>query len=348
MVHIPLKSHKKNKFKVRHGVFTFVAAVLIITVVSSTYFFYRPNSRAQVPSSPTLSDVCDATTPSDIEVANVTLPNPTSIIQHVIVPTTNTGISTFHLVNIGGVEEIYVLADKNSSRSISVYNLATGTLINSFPVSITGNSADSFALDPQGNVYVIDDISTQALYKYSPTGSVLWKVSTPGGSDGAYGYTDQNGNFNVAFISSGGIKGSASYDQTGSSNVYNQAGVKQPNNNMLITGDADQDATSGDILSFNNGMFRVYTNSGTLKFQMGTNLNPGGSGPWHFYVPGGASENPSGGYYISDAGHGIESFDQNGGYLGISQIFKLKTVLTIQLAMAPATQLSMTAICIIT
>jgi chitodextrinase len=300
---------KKDKTSILAG----VSAILFVVTIGVHILF---GTHAQVVSTPTIGDLCGVTSPGDVEEPTAALLSPTTAISHIIVPTSGIGMSTFHLVNSGGTEEAYVLGDNNSKRTIYIYNLGTGALIGSFPVAISGNSADTFALDPQGNVYVIDSNNTQDLYKYNSTGAVIWKVSTPGGSGGAYGYTNQSGTFLIAAQPPNSTKGSPVYNQTGTSLVFNTSGVSQGTNNMNISGDTEQDPTTGDVLSTSGSMFRVYTNAGNLKFQMGTDLGPNTPGPFHFYIQAGAVENPKGGYYIADSGHGMESYDASGGYQG--------------------------------
>ncbi|HEY4963592.1 MAG TPA: Ig-like domain-containing protein [Candidatus Saccharimonadales bacterium] len=319
------KKFKRLELQSHHGLFLIGTMLLIIVIIgySVNYLNGRRRSFADIPSTPTLSDVCGVTNSADIGVPATPVLAPTTAINKVIVPASKIDMANFRLVNISGTEEAYILTDNNASRSISVYNLLTRGLIATFPVAISSNSADSFALDPQGNVYVIDAVNTQYLYKYSPTGTVMWKVATPGGSGGAYGYTNSTGTFLVAFQPPGSTFGGPVYSQTGTSSVYDVNGAKQADNNMDINVEnVEQDPTTGDITAIGGSMFRVYKNDGTLKFQMGTDLSPGGKGPWHFYIPNGAVENPSGGYFISDTGNGMESFDANGGYQGIAPDFQ--------------------------
>ena len=319
------KIHTLIKRWIYHLSFGIIASILILSTILISLNLSKPSVSAQTPpTTPTLSNVCGVANPSNIEASSSTPVAPTTAISKIIVPSSNLGMAAFHLINVGGTEEAYILTDNNQSRSIYVYNLSTGALITSFPVAISGNSQDSFAVDSSGNVYVLDNINTQDLYKYNSTGTIVWQVSTPAGSSGAYGYTNSSGVFLIAFLAPGSTTGPA-YNQTGQSTVYNQSGVLQPNNNMDIAGYATQDPTTGDILSFNTssgGMFRVYTNSGTLKFQMGTDLSGGTKGPWHFNNLMGGLENPAGGYFISDDGVGMDSFSSTGAYQGMAPDFQ--------------------------
>jgi hypothetical protein len=300
--------------------------LLIIVMIgySVNYFNGRKKSSADIPTTPALADVCGVTNSADIGIPATPVLPPTTAINKVIVPASKINMSNFHLVNISGTEEVYILThNSDGTRTIYAYNLSSGAQITNFPVAISGNSADTFALDSGGNVYVLDNINSQDLYKYNPTGSLAWKVATPGGSHGVYGYTNSSGTFLVAFQPPGATSGGPVYSETGTSTVYDTSGNKQANNNMDISVDnVEQDPTTGDIMAIGGSMFRVYKNDGTLKFQMGTDLNPGGKGPWHFYVPYGAVENSAGGYYISDTENGMESFDANGGYQGMAPDFQ--------------------------
>ncbi len=294
-----------------------VLFAIVFGAIGAHYLF---RGKASVPSIPTIS-VCGARQSSDIEqYTGPALLAPTTAIQKVIVPFTSVNMAVFHI--LASQNRAYILSYTASGWTMRVYNLSTGAFINSFSVAISGNSRGNFALDSSGNVYVIDAVDNPGLYKYNSSGTLLWTKPTPGGSGGAYGYIDSSGTFLVGVLPPNGRVGSG-VNQTGSSLVFDQNGNTQPNNNMLITGNAEQDPTTGDILSIDGGMFRVYTNSGALKFQMGTDLDSNQPGPWHFYIPNGAVEKPGGaGYYISDSGHGMESFDASGGYLGMAPDFQ--------------------------
>ncbi len=311
--------HKfRHKSFVKRAYFTSSVAFIFVALFAALGVHLLFNGKAITPSVPTIG-VCGATKPSDVEeYTGPALPARTIAIQKTAVPAVSIGMQAFHI--LANKNQVYVMGDPAPSRirSINIYNITNGALVTSFPVHVTGNSTDSFALDPSGNVYV-NDVNA-AIYAYSPTGTQIWTKTVHANWGGAYGYLDPNHNFRIGINALPLTRNFLS--QSGQSLVFDSSGNPQPNNQITAISVVNQDSTTGDIMTVVSGVLRVYTSAGVLKLKIGTDLGANTPGPFHFYILSGAIEKPGGtGYYISDSGHGIESFDNSGSYLGLAPDF---------------------------
>jgi len=325
-----------KKFKPSRGHLPFAAwtVVSLIVIVVGVHLLF--SSHAQIPLTPSISDVCGATLPSNVGISSaIVLPSQSTTLTNVL-SNSNTRGGNFKLFNSAGTEEIYVMSPvpngANAQQQISIYNLATGAQIgSSFPVDVYGNSQYVFTLDPIGNVYVVNSVGNIgpgfSIASYSTNGTRLHTYPLDNINwGGAYSYVDSSNNWHVATtkLSTTG----PDYNVTGQSYVFDSSLTRQANNNIVFGGDVQQDSTSKDILGFwANDTAYVYGNNPTtvngvttfpIKFSMGSDISNKTKGPLNFYLVHSIVENPAGGYYISTEGQGIMSFDANGGYLGTS------------------------------
>jgi hypothetical protein len=336
-------SRKIKKLLSSNDFSTKVASLLILVVFVVVGVHLNFKSHAAVPTSPSISDVCGTTSAINVGVSSPVIEPAQSTALGLVLNDPNNSGSNFKIFNNNGILEAYVMNSYPGSnyqqQEITIYNLSNGVKIgNPFPVDVFWNTQDNFTIDPSGNVYVVSgprDYSGANAYvpsiaAYSPSGIQLhYQAIADGNYGGTYSYTDSLGNWYFAFTDDSKLTGSADYNKTGQSEVFNSAFIQQPNNNMVFTsGDIQQDTTTKDILGFyNSDTVHVYKNSSTLvngistyplKFQMGTDLQNGAAGPFSFNQPKSIIENPNGGYYVSSWAQGILSFDSNGGYLGSS------------------------------
>jgi hypothetical protein len=334
------ESHKlfnNFNFKSRQSLLGYAGAALVILLVVLAYNALKPSSHAQIPSTPSISDVCGATLPSNVGISSAIVLPPQSTTLTNVLSNSNTQGGNFKLFNSAGTEEIYVMSPvpsgPNAQQQISIYNLATGAQIgSSFPVDVYGNSQYVFTLDPSGNVYVVnsvaDGVHNFSVASYSPSGVQLNYHTLPSANFyGAYSYVDSSNNWYFATTRADTVSG-PDYNVSGQSYVFNSAFVQQANNNIVLGGDVQQDSSSKDLLGFwNNDTAYVYGNNPTIvngittfpiKFSMGSDIYNKTKGPLNFYLAHSIVENPNSGYYISTEGQGIMSFNANGGYLGTS------------------------------
>ena len=330
-----------KRIRNRKTIIKTVSAIFIVALVSIIGYALLTGSHAAIPSTPTVTDVCGSKSASDISLTSaLTLPSQstavTSVISNSNIDAQGASSNDFKLYDNNGTEEIYVMSDITSSSTqqeqMSIYNLSSGAQIgSSFPVDVYGNSAHIFTIDGSGNVYVVNSVNNGSIVdsaaSYNSSGTQLHYITLSNADyNGAYSYTDSAG-WHFAFTAQSTITGSEDYNQTGQSYVYNSSFTPQTNNNMIFSGDVQQDPNTGDIEGlYNNDTVHVYSDTFTsgssvdtypLKLNMGTNLQNGAPGAFNFNQPYSIVENPSGGYYVSTNG-GVLAFDQNGGYLGES------------------------------
>jgi fibronectin type 3 domain-containing protein len=318
--------------KIKQNKVTAVGAVLVVFVITVVGVHLQFGSHASVPPTANLANVCGVVKSSDIEQP-ATYPNsPAKAITPVLADDNmtagNGNTAIWQEVTINGTPEAYVLYGGTSNFKVAVYNLSTGAQIGtSFPVANWGNADGGFTVDPSGNVYVTNtnaSVGPVALYKYSPSGAQLFQVSLQSGARGAaYGYTDNTGTWYVATVVS--LSGTADYNYTGTSAIYNTSGTLVGTNNMVEFDTVSQQANN-DILGFqDSSVMRVYsqpvwnaankTDTATLKLVVGAGRN---SNVWGINNPQGGFEDGSGNYYVADRNHGIDELNSSGAYLGVA------------------------------
>lgn len=303
------EQHRRVKFyrtvksvKVHIAVMLLAVGILVVIPAMSLLQIEVADAALTPPSTPTLLP-CGTRDISDITVASSPLPsNPVNTIS----PTMS--VSQFHILygETSAEDMMYVL----NGRVIQIYDMATFTLQSSFNMDDlpTGVNPSTFALDPDGNVYVTAQLN--GFYKFDSAGTLLWNHSATGPLDyGAFGWVDNNGNFMVGSVPRGESR----------SQVYNAAGVAQPTSAIYSTGNVTQDRVTGDVLTMNSNTYIRYSNSGVREFYMGTDLGPSDSGPFHFYQPGAAVQMADGTVYITDHGLGIHSYTSEGILRGIAK-----------------------------
>ena len=249
------------------------------------------------------------------------------------------GLEDFHIQSVGGNPYLFTM-NSPSSTSGNIPTLSISALSNpasillTFPLINMGNNAYQFTVDPSGNIYIMSWFatggpSTPVLYQYSPfSGSTLSTNTSlaaahtinlsynPNG--GVFGYVNSSGSFTVGLDQSITNQGSSQYNAVATAQLYNTSLANIGTNNIDAP-NGNQQAANGDLTSVDNGMLYVYTNSGQLKFSMGTGNSPGTS--LSLARATSAIENTDGTYDIIGSSMGTSKFSSNGAYLGSSPNF---------------------------
>lgn len=277
-------------------------AVLFVLIFGLIGLHLLFNSHAATPTTPTIA-VCGERQASDVEEYTgptlATSPLDTRVVDGT---STNLYIGDFHLVP-GSPNRWFI---RTGLYTFVVYDASTDALITSFTIPNLGfasNEGLNFGVDPSGNYVYIGGATT--MDKISTAGAIIWSKTTAANLDyGSYSY-GTGSVFMVAAVGRG----------LGGSYVWDANGNPQPNN-VVIGSTIHTNPASGDILSTDGSSVYIFSPDGlTRKFSIGTNLPPGGPGPFRFYVAEDVEELPDSRIMVN-TGHGLLYFASDGTYLG--------------------------------
>lgn len=267
-----------------------VVAVMLLSIITASY----PSqiNALTPPVTPTLN-YCGVRADKEVERYTGT-PPPVSPISTKFLNTGNINSFAFtatpsprFIVKIGQV--------------ITAYDAVNKSVLSSTTLNGT-NYADTFAVDDNGNYYVMTQLG--GIDKYNVAGNITLHIAFSEPFDrGIYGY-GSGANFRVAGTGRS-MSGSA---------VWDANGVRQADNSIIGTG--YYNPTTDHIVVVDNGYIRIFNGTGTNQlFYIGTSLQPNDPGPEHFYVIGGAIELPDGRFVVHDATY-MRVFSSNGDLLG--------------------------------
>jgi fibronectin type 3 domain-containing protein len=342
-----------KKFKPNRGHLPIAAwaVVSIIVVVVGVHLLFSSHAATTLPTTASLQNMCGVT--STYDASSYTPPVGQAPVAYADGDNTIAAypkflaaqggayqpnqLSDFHIQTVSGTAYLFTL---NSPVSTGNYTISISTLASpstrllTFPIMFLNNNPAQFTVDPLGNIYIMSWFatggpSTPVLYQYSPfSGSTLSNNTALAAAHsinlpfypigGVFGYVNSSGSFTVGLDQSIANQGSSQYNAVATAQLYNTSLTNIGTNNIDAP-NGTQQAANGDLTSVDNGMLYVYTNSGQLKFSMGTGNSPGTS--LSLARATSAIENTDGTYDIIGSSMGTSKFSSTGTYLGSSPNF---------------------------
>jgi hypothetical protein len=200
---------------------------------------------------------------------------------------------------------IYLAGQYGPGRDLLEYDLAGNPIGPSFQTPGSNVSLNSVAVDPSGNIYVIES-SHGAILKYAPNGTQL--SANFGNSTGVAVATDSN----YVYLTTCG-QGGLTIGRVQKFD-FNGNLISQWTTPLFTCGVGVAVDSSGDvrIADYDSHQVLNFTNSGTLIFQTGSI----GQGQGQFYHPTGVVVNSQGQTIVADEGNSRVVFlDASGNFL---------------------------------
>jgi len=267
-------------------------SIVVGAVTASTATAADATPTSLLPAAPTIQE-CGARRPSDVELDTDATSLPASPVNSYDIPLGGDDQDgTSYVLHRGTPDEWYV---KNASTFL-IYLASDHSLVTTFslPSSVT-NVQQRFAVDPDGNVYVM--VGGNDIDKFDGTGKLIWTRHFSTYADGLiFGYGDGAAAFRVAVATRNGAI------------AWNSAGTSEPTIRLDSDGGDvtyDQDTNRIDVAA---GQFVAVYDASTLERVFYMDAGSGGT------VGGGIAQGDDGNYLVDNGT--LQAYDTRGILLG--------------------------------